>query len=273
MKVFAIRNKCPGGGIAPGCPNFHQIVGEKECRKKSDDIDSQRAFRWWQRASPEQSAENKRYDRWQKHAKLQSFDRTFILICWITKEVSIISCTDIYKYLAHRYVSQRHWPWLAVESKVRLDEGNFRSHDKWPCLQLLTSMSSQEILDSQEPTQKVLIQHAIEANKRLQQILTEKAHRIEAELAQADKLLVSGNLLSKLSTWLDQQSAASTDDGSDDPHVDVEIPGAKKAAGPFPPSELLNCVRLSLLLLTTDLYSVPGLSFLCGGFAKAAIYE
>lgn len=134
-------------------------------------------------------------------------------------------------------------------------------------------MSSQEILDSQEPTQKVLIQHAIEANKRLQQILTEKAHRIEAELAQADKLLVSGNLLSKLSTWLDQQSAASTDDGSDDPHVDVEIPGAKKAAGPFPPSELLNCVRLSLLLLTTDLYSVLGLSFLCGGFAKAAIYE
>lgn len=61
-------------------------------------------------------------------------------------------------------------------------------------------MSSQEISDSQEPTQKVLIQHTLEANKRLQQILTEKAHRIEAELAQADKLLVSGNLLSKLST-------------------------------------------------------------------------
>lgn len=61
-------------------------------------------------------------------------------------------------------------------------------------------MSSQEISDSQEPTQKVLIQRALEANKRLQQILTEKAHRIEAELAQADKLLVSGYLSPKLST-------------------------------------------------------------------------
>lgn len=86
-------------------------------------------------------------------------------------------------------------------------------------------MSSQEISDPQESTQKVLVRQALEANKRLQQILIEKAHRIEAELAHADKLL----------------SAASTDDGSDDPHVDVEIPGAKKAAGPFPPSELLNC--------------------------------
>jgi len=61
-------------------------------------------------------------------------------------------------------------------------------------------MSSQEISDSQELTQKVLIQHALGANKRLQQILTEKAHRIEAELAQADKLLVSDYLSPKLST-------------------------------------------------------------------------
>ncbi|KAF8974614.1 hypothetical protein BDZ97DRAFT_38184 [Flammula alnicola] len=80
------------------------------------------------------------------------------------------------------------------------------------------------ITTSEIKTTKSMAKDALEANKRLQQILTQRAERLEAELKEADQLL----------------TAATVEESQDEPESDISIPGAKKATGLFPPSEFLN---------------------------------
>ncbi|PPQ77700.1 hypothetical protein CVT25_011135 [Psilocybe cyanescens] len=73
-------------------------------------------------------------------------------------------------------------------------------------------------------TVKSSVQQALDVNKRLQLILTERAEQLENELKEADQLL----------------DASNADEGDDDPEAEVLIPGAKKPAGLFASSEFLN---------------------------------
>ncbi|KAF8165001.1 hypothetical protein B0H34DRAFT_793436 [Crassisporium funariophilum] len=98
-----------------------------------------------------------------------------------------------------------------------------------------------------------LAQNALAANKRIQEILMQRAEQLEAELEEADRLL----------------AAASTDDGLDDPESEVVIPGAKKATGLFPPSEFLNptspfyeeAMRRSNYMTNTNVHPLKGKDF------------
>ncbi|KIM45842.1 hypothetical protein M413DRAFT_440894 [Hebeloma cylindrosporum] len=71
---------------------------------------------------------------------------------------------------------------------------------------------------------KQLAQDALDANKKVQHVLAQRAQQLEADLKEADDLLV----------------AASVEEGEEDPEPEVLIPGAKKAVGIFPSSEFLN---------------------------------
>ncbi|KAJ3509268.1 hypothetical protein NLJ89_g5311 [Agrocybe chaxingu] len=84
------------------------------------------------------------------------------------------------------------------------------------------------LLNSSQGTQisREQLQRALDANKKVQQILSQRAEALETELREADQLL----------------STSSNEDGMDDPESEVSVPGAKKAIGLFPPSEFLNPV-------------------------------
>lgn len=97
---------------------------------------------------------------------------------------------------------------------------------------------------------KTLTENALEANKAHQYALTNYAERLTADLQEVDKLLVSALCLSSLLftfSSLLNQSAVDTNDREDEPAAEIQIPGAKKAAGPCPLSEFLNPVRDSFI--------------------------
>ncbi|KAF8803849.1 hypothetical protein BYT27DRAFT_7108914, partial [Phlegmacium glaucopus] len=86
-------------------------------------------------------------------------------------------------------------------------------------------MTSTTVADTRNFSRE-LVKEALDANKRLQQILTQRAEELEADLKEADSLL----------------DAASIDDTQDEPESEIVIPGAKKATGLFPLTEFLNPV-------------------------------
>uniref|UniRef100_A0A8H8CLM0 Uncharacterized protein n=1 Tax=Psilocybe cubensis TaxID=181762 RepID=A0A8H8CLM0_PSICU len=88
----------------------------------------------------------------------------------------------------------------------------------------IQSDSSNTHARPQTKTTRLLVQDALEVNKRLQLILTERAEQLERELKEADLLL----------------DASNADEGDEDPEPEVLIPGAKKATAPIPSSEFLS---------------------------------
>ncbi|KAF8076140.1 hypothetical protein FPV67DRAFT_1664441 [Lyophyllum atratum] len=71
---------------------------------------------------------------------------------------------------------------------------------------------------------KALTEKALDANKAHQYALTKYAERLTAELQELERLM----------------SAVTTDDVDEEPDIEIQVPGAKKAMGPCSISEFLN---------------------------------
>jgi hypothetical protein len=106
---------------------------------------------------------------------------------------------------------------------------------------------------------KLLAQKALQANIAHQHALTEYARKIEVELQELDTLIVSLLVLLYAPFLLligicQQQSAAGiSDDGDGETELEIQIPGAKKPAGPCPTTEFLDPVR-QVSVIYWDLY-------------------
>ena len=56
-------------------------------------------------------------------------------------------------------------------------------------------MTSTSCITTKEKSSRELVQDALDANKKLQRILTQRAEQLEADLKEADNLLVSVRIL------------------------------------------------------------------------------
>jgi len=122
---------------------------------------------------------------------------------------------------------------------------------------------------------KALTEKALDANKAHQYALTKYAERLTAELQEMEGLMVRRFSINTrlISSAAYLQSAVTTSDVDEEPDVEIQIPGAKKAMGPCSISEFLNPVRPSQYRPGSFLFNNKGIAFLRTCRSPVAVSE